>query len=1455
MERVDNIVLGARASFGVDSSPIAEMSETLHNCTSESLGGELPSSTSINPPAATVNELSAAAAPPSASNNISPAIRSENEARHLRTNESSDCINSTAIEMPPLETINEIPSDALTAASNNVPSVGASALVSSEIAALDFQHKSKDKGGAGRKRNRATGAEKIELVLNNVDAIGAVQSLLGNCASYLDAIRGKVGGNDSPSGASPLDWDQLLAVLQFCQTTLSGQTSQIRNALNNTTEKKSASQAHAILSRGRNNELKHKQQVTAMLLRVNPSKMLQESLLEAQQRVVTISTGGKNCAVGEGSLPKLDSIQSRQKRQRVESAVQNEERVEGAGRNDEQAESAVQRGEQVDDVGRNEEPAEGAVQNEGEQLMQIGLPPPKDGLMYHPNEAVTIYYDITQKVEELSGSKKKNIQRSYLKHVKDMMIQRCLVPVQLTRLNVLFKKHGAPGQPSPNPIWDQNGRKPYLDVDELAKKFNEQQQSRRAEGWSKANTKKLLFDAKKKIAESKKIDPRTVKEPDEKTVNAYHYAIGSLANVSQRKAQSKSVHREVAETSQRAMLSNAAGIITSMFRIDEHNTTPLHMKFDESRASEGAKKAREIYAEAAGVPKECVQPNPRELLSSIDDMAAMYDSSAQGVTSNNEGEELVLVDTSLVDANRSYGVHKNTAPTKSFNGIKCRPTTYIFGSGRMGALWIQYPGFTEAEIPKDKVPNGVIVIPVKGLAPNGNLSVHSEDVGHVVLMRGENGTEQTMFRLFEELVRVPTVDKQREAMGISTTDVPDHGIAVTTLDGGMTQLAATEHYLQSKVGRKEVQTELAKNTSAVASPCDHGKGHFRRRHWTKKLTSNQIPSIGVTQNLEQSLNRLSAEGKLIIAAGKRNNIVSCTARCPSAVHLAYNERSTAEAFVLTGMLDESLQAPDIFTLFGQLKRSYTTTESAKWLTDMPTIVKEFLQYGHVRENDQDDTFAVLGYPVDTDSSGNEHQLSRAFATQHHRQRCTIMTSDHVQSALAQKHGNQAAIARENAEQDRIAEKRWREEVLHLNATFEDSLVANLEGCGTRSDLESAEIFPLELPKMLGKYVAAFVMARSLKSSDRKFQKSMNFGSPENVLKTIERMEANDSYQLDPKKDLTFYYKAFLLRNSPVILTINDDDNTNTSTEEPAAAAAAVDSESAVSQNIIVEASNGMAVDKVRRSLFLNNISLLSEVRACLYGCALNEIIPQSMKSQIESLTSKIPHRLHHRMQTQIQDSYLHSHWALEAFKDNIHQLCQIIGMAGHINKNIASITGLVHSLLRQPSQGCYAKVDIDANNCKSKQGVGLYYDQESALFCHVGSVHGKKENTLGSRYDEDKKNSEKADTFFAQKYPSKQPRNAQWGGWSGTFGDLVFYAPIAFDPNAENDCLFRKEGGLFVWSEATLNKLGESKVSDDLKTKQLMFISCMFEFMYSLMMDATKSIPVKAFRPFTPVGV
>ena len=73
------------------------------------------------------------------------------------------------------------------------------------------------------------------------------------------------------------------------------------------------------------------------------------------------------------------------------------------------------------------------------------------------------------------------------------------------------------------------------------------------------------------------------------------------------------------------------------------------------------------------------------------------------------------------------------------------------------------------------------------------------------------------------------------------------------------------------------------------------------------------------------------------------------------------------------------------------------------------------------------------------------------------------------------------------------------------------------------------------------------------------------------------------------------------------------------------------------------------------------------------------------------------------------------------------------------------------------------------------------------------------------------------------------------------------FVGIGLDPDGNHECLSRSEGGLFVWSEATLNKLGE----DDLQTKQIKFVCCMMQFMYDLALKNEKvELRDVPFRPF-----
>ncbi len=97
------------------------------------------------------------------------------------------------------------------------------------------------------------------------------------------------------------------------------------------------------------------------------------------------------------------------------------------------------------------------------------------------------------------------------------------------------------------------------------------------------------------------------------------------------------------------------------------------------------------------------------------------------------------------------------------------------------------------------------------------------------------------------------------------------------------------------------------------------------------------------------------------------------------------------------------------------------------------------------------------------------------------------------------------------------------------------------------------------------------------------------------------------------------------------------------------------------------------------------------------------------------------------------------------------------------------------------------------------------------------------------------------------------PLNPEKGGWMGKFEDLDMVVGAALNPSVvEDDCLTRIDGGLFVWSEVTLKKIGDTSIAGatDLKAKQIAMVCCMLQLTYELMMDGNSVVRCAPFTPF-----
>ena len=135
-------------------------------------------------------------------------------------------------------------------------------------------------------------------------------------------------------------------------------------------------------------------------------------------------------------------------------------------------------------------------------------------------------------------------------------------------------------------------------------------------------------------------------------------------------------------------------------------------------------------------------------------------------------------------------------------------------------------------MPPEKLPTGVEIIPIGGLAADGSVSLGSITVGYLALCRKGVGNKLAMFKGYQTPCIRPTVDATWCRLELD----PDNPLTrfVNTTDGGVTQLAAaiSEESFDKKLSRNQDHTKLLKNQTDLCQPCDTGYGHKGTCHQT-----------------------------------------------------------------------------------------------------------------------------------------------------------------------------------------------------------------------------------------------------------------------------------------------------------------------------------------------------------------------------------------------------------------------------------------------------------------------------------------------------------------------------------------------------------------------------------------------------------------------------------------------
>jgi hypothetical protein len=145
--------------------------------------------------------------------------------------------------------------------------------------------------------------------------------------------------------------------------------------------------------------------------------------------------------------------------------------------------------------------------------------------------------------------------------------------------------------------------------------------------------------------------------------------------------------------------------------------------------TDGAAKLKELVSEAlGGLPVSCVQP---ELCTSTDDTVAYIFAGTAP-----KGDSMWrLVKTADLEGRDCRSIYQKVDSQSNMCGFRIKLTFTFNAAGQMAPLFISVTGLSEAELPSETCPSGMLVMKVKGLAIGANVNVDCESVGYVVFLR------------------------------------------------------------------------------------------------------------------------------------------------------------------------------------------------------------------------------------------------------------------------------------------------------------------------------------------------------------------------------------------------------------------------------------------------------------------------------------------------------------------------------------------------------------------------------------------------------------------------------------------------------------------------------------------------------------------------------------------------
>jgi len=897
-------------------------------------------------------------------------------------------------------------------------------------------------------------------------------------------------------------------------------------------------------------------------------------------------------------------------------------------------------------------------------------------------------------------------------------------------------------------------------------------------------------------------------EPAPSTVKNYYELFTADPSVElSKKAQGQTNTRFAAGTSERALVCLVVGECYSKYRIGEPSAShPMR----ENPGTKGAQELERLVSKYYGnAPVYTIHPS---LINNTDDTKMYTCKTAMG-RGQAKGNYVFTAHQSSLKVQQNSPKVRDDAPVVA-NGVSVKPTFTLSAGGFVAPFYVTVYGLTERELPREKTPSGIRIVPIEGFCVGSLVDLrHVNARGYVVLCRADVDAESVSMRNFlhyhQEIYLKQHVDVIREVAFDydSNMEVDDYLESYGSFDGATDQLSAVtqKEIMGLSRSRRNTMVKHNKSRSMREQPADCGD-IFKLLKFQDKITSSEHqPSQFLANKINATFTRLQNEG-IVYLGKKRGPLESFLATFPEATRKVISPEKIQQGYIRMGAIDkESKCRPDmdvlLNTLAGDDKEKQSRLKAVKGIivAHFDEFMNDFRDYGRIREETLNQHF-VEDYGMDGESMPCPETLAKLS-----QGRYTVLTNENIANELEGKQMEVENEKKAKAGRERAVAMKYLEDA----ALFEQDLVKLDVPRDSISEDVLLKHGTTTVAKLLG-----YVVSRN--SSDAaaaaKFKKTQT------------------------KKILV--RRALEVIATPVLLSLASEDEGGDD-EEPRRLAPDIS---------LTPSDAVMASDLLRNAGWTDNARMLFE--DIVVHCLSNSDISQDDCERADVLSKLLLSRLRRLKEKKIINTDKHKHYALSWYASNTPVMAALMVLFKHCVGNVSCIK-LDECLLSGPENFA------DLDDCEDSMGAYLVFDMVRRVFCRSGKAHSAKRDaaprTFGVRRTEHKEdalnNPEKSN--FHSSYPHKNARRDTGEAIRGYFDDLNFKAALGWKhrvgpSGAKILTSSISNGGLFVWDDATMNRLGSTKSRLQVKEVQMDLVAYLIESTYDIALEKSKNVSASA---------